>query len=86
MRTVTFSAGWAWNSQGRPSSYSLGTIGYEWNEKSRVFHVQTETAIGTRSVYNYSSSNEKIKTCEELDKILHNMKGLEAHYKKVYEI
>lgn len=85
MRTIFFGAGQALDSQGRQSSCWMGFVGYTWDAPKKVFHVQTETAIGTGSVYNYSSYKEEVKTCKELDKILHNMKWLENHYKKIYE-
>ena len=83
-KQVFFGAGKAFDAFGRATSFWTGVVQYRWDADKKTFHVFVAQALGTGTVTNSHIYNEEIKTCDELNKFLHNMKEYETHYKKVY--
>ena len=83
-REVFFGAGTAFDAFGRPSKFWTGVMQYRWDANKKMFHVCVAQALGTGTVTNSHIYDEKVKTCNELNNLIHNMKEYETHYKKVY--
>ena len=84
-REVIFGAGRAFDASGRATSFWVGVVAYRWDACKKVFRVHVKETLGTGTVTNSGSYEQEIISCGKLNKLLHEMKWVQSHYKKVYE-
>ena len=84
-KKVFFGAGKAFDDFGHPKSFWMGVVAYRWDTAKQVFFVNTIQVLGTGTVTNSRSYEIKTNSCEKVNDFLAYLRGLEEHYKKVYE-
>ena len=84
MKKKNFGAGKAFDAFGRPTSFWVGVIAYQWNAGRQAFFFYTTQVLGTGTVTNSRSDEIEKKSCDEVNELLDYFKELENHYKKVY--
>ena len=85
MEMKNFGAGKAFDDFGRPASFWVGVVAYQWNAENQAFLVRTIQVLGTGTVTNSRSYEAQKKSCKEVNGLLDYFKELELHYKQVYE-
>ena len=83
-KEVFFGAGKAFDDFGRPTSFWVGVVAYQWVSVKQMFVVYTIQVLGTGTVLNSRSYEAETTSCDEVNSFLDYLKELENHYKKVY--